>query len=79
MEGKVCETCGNHYDKAFEIVMAGERHQFDSFECAIDALAPRCAHCKVRVVGHGVEEGSAIYCCKHCAAMKGATAVRDRA
>jgi hypothetical protein len=34
-----CETCGNDYDKAFEIVMAGTSHTFDSFECAIQALA----------------------------------------
>lgn len=78
-----CETCGNTYDKAFQVVLAGTTHQFDSFECAIEALAPRCSHCKVRVVGHGVEEGSAIYCCKHCAASaskkKGGTQVRDRA
>jgi threonine dehydrogenase-like Zn-dependent dehydrogenase len=30
-----CEACGNDYDKAFEVVAAGERHTFDSFESAI--------------------------------------------
>ena len=30
-------------------------HIFDSFECAIHALAPTCAHCSCRVIGHGVE------------------------
>lgn len=35
-----CEMCGNDYDRAFEAVMAGERHTSDSFECAIHALAP---------------------------------------
>ncbi len=30
-----CETCGNDYDKAFEVVQGDERHVFDSFECAI--------------------------------------------
>jgi hypothetical protein len=30
-----CETCGNEYDKAFEITLAGRSHTFDSFECAI--------------------------------------------
>ena len=38
-----CETCGNHYDKAFEVVLDGQRHVFDSFECAIERVAPRCA------------------------------------
>jgi uncharacterized Zn finger protein len=29
----VCEVCGNDYDKSFEVVTAGTRHVFDSFEC----------------------------------------------
>src|SRR5436190_1287285 len=29
-----CEVCGNEYDKSFELVAAGARHTFDSFECA---------------------------------------------
>src|SRR5207248_11410330 len=36
-----CEVCGNEYDKAFELITAGARHTFDSFECAIQAIAPR--------------------------------------
>ncbi len=48
-----CEVCGNGYDKAFEVLASGRRHVFDSFECAIQALAPRCAHCGCRVIGHG--------------------------
>ena len=35
-----CETCGNHYDKAFKVIKEGRTHTFDSFECAIHALAP---------------------------------------
>ena len=34
---------------------------FDSFECAIHAMAPTCAHCSCRIVGHGVEQGGRIY------------------
>jgi hypothetical protein len=30
----VCEVCGNDYDKSFEVIAAGARHTFDSFECA---------------------------------------------
>lgn len=62
-----CDQCGNDYDKTFEIVKAGERKTFDSFECAIEAMAPRCAHCNCRIIGHGVEEGGKSYCCSHCA------------
>ena len=74
-----CETCGNDYDKAFDISMAGQSHTFDSFECAIQALAPTCEHCGCRILGHGVEADGAMYCCAHCAGQKGVTAVQDRA
>jgi hypothetical protein len=52
-----CEVCGNEYDKAFDLIAAGQRHTFDSFECAIQAIAPICEHCQCRVIGHGVEVG----------------------
>jgi hypothetical protein len=51
----VCDVCGNDYDKTFEIRAEGRTHTFDSFECAIQALAPTCGHCGCRVIGHGVE------------------------
>ena len=76
-----CETCGNDYDKAFTVTMPGgdERHLFDSFECAIHALAPTCSHCGVRIVGHGVEADGSIFCCAHCAEASGAGGLADRA
>jgi len=74
-----CEVCGNEYDKAFTVTADGESHTFDSFECAIHALAPECAHCGCRVVGHGVEKGDQVFCCAHCAKLAGATELRDRA
>ncbi len=73
-----CEVCGNDYDKSFTVELGGQRHTFDSFECAIHALAPTCAHCGCHVVGHGVEEDGAIYCCAHCAHESGAMDVQDR-
>src|SRR5207248_5851955 len=51
-----CETCGNDYDKAFQVTMNGKAHTFDSFECTIHALAPSCDHCGIRIVGHGLEK-----------------------
>ena len=42
-----CEVCGNDYDKTMEITRGGEAHTFDSFECAIHALAPTCEHCGI--------------------------------
>jgi hypothetical protein len=73
-----CETCGNDYDKTFDVIQDGQTHTFDSFECAIQALAPVCGHCEVRVVGHGVEAGGEIYCCAHCALQAGVAGVQDR-
>ena len=73
-----CEVCGNDYDKSFEVIADGESHTFDSFECAIHLLAPKCAHCDCRVIGHGVEADNSIYCCAHCAEMSGVAGLEDR-
>ncbi len=62
-----CEVCGNEYDKVLKITHEGEAHTFDSFECAIHALAPACAHCGCKIIGHGREAGGRIFCCDHCA------------
>lgn len=40
-----CEICGNQFDKSFDVIIGGKRHTFDSFECAISAVAPTCTHC----------------------------------
>ena len=74
-----CEVCGNEYDKAFQVIQAGKTHTFDSYECAIHLLAPICAHCGCKIVGHGVEENGKIFCCANCARMLGANMVHDRA
>jgi hypothetical protein len=60
-------------------IAGGAAHTFDSFECAIQKLAPSCAHCGCRILGHGVEAGGAMYCCAHCARHSGEKALRDRA
>jgi Rieske Fe-S protein len=75
-----CDVCGNDYDKAFRVTTAGgETRTFDSFECAIHALAPTCEHCGCRVIGHGVETDGRIFCCAHCAEQAGVTGLADRA
>jgi hypothetical protein len=73
-----CEVCGNDYDKAFIVTLQGEQHTFDSFECAIHALAPTCEHCGCHIVGHGVEQDGLMYCCAHCAHASGASELKDR-
>jgi hypothetical protein len=56
-----CDVCGNDYDKAFEVTSGGRTMTFDSFECAIQAMAPSCAHCGCKIVGHGVEAAGNIF------------------
>lgn len=73
-----CELCGNDYDKSFQVTQGSTTHTFDSFECAINVLAPTCAHCGCRIVGHGVEANGKIYCCAHCAHAMGAQKIQDR-
>ncbi len=80
MNAVSCETCGNQYDKAFRVTTSdGAEHVFDSFECAIQALAPTCSHCRCRVIGHGMESDLKFYCCAHCAGASGLPEMRDRA
>ncbi len=57
--------------------MGGKTHVFDSFEWAIQALAPTCAHCGCRIVGHGVEADGVFDCCAHCADQQGVRGVQD--
>ena len=74
-----CQTCGNEYDKVFEVTKDGARYVFDSFECAIEKLAPRCGSCGLRVIGHGVEKDELIFCCVNCAELAGVHELQDRA
>ena len=81
-----CETCGNDYDKSFQVTMNERRIPSTVsnapftrwFECAIHALAPTCAHCGIRIVGHGLEQGGTFFCCDHCAEKEGVHGLRDR-
>ena len=75
----VCEVCGNDYWMSFEVrTVSGDTHVFDSFECAIQRLAPVCEHCRCRIIGHGVESNGTMYCCVHCAKEAGTRGLRDR-
>ena len=67
---KTCETCKNSYDKTFDVSIGGTTHTFDSFACAIYALAPHCHQCKAR---------GQYFCCANCARQAGITETVDRA
>ena len=75
----ICAACGNEYAGTFE-VRPDEMSVFvfDSFECAIQLLAPTCAHCGIRVIGHGVEADGVVFCCAHCARSVGSPGPIDR-
>ena len=75
----ICDVCGNDYDAAMTIEVPGRGSgTFDSFECAIHALAPTCGHCGIRIIGHGLQAGDSFFCCAHCAEREGHADLRDR-
>ncbi len=73
-----CDSCGNEYDKSFQLTISGKTYTFDSFECAIRTVAPLCEHCGVPIIGHGLEKNGRMFCCDHCAVGEGVTELRDR-
>jgi hypothetical protein len=62
---------------SFEVHAQGAVHVFDSFECAIQRMAPICEHCQCRIVGHGVEADHRFFCCAHCARESGVRELVD--
>ncbi len=73
-----CDHCGNDYHLSFEVHTAdGDMHTFDSFECAIHMLAPRCEHCGCRIIGHGIESDRVFFCCASCARKAGVRSAVD--
>lgn len=72
-----CEVCGNEYYLSFDVILRDKRYTFDSFECAIQKLAPHCEHCGCRIIGHGLEAGEKFYCCANCARQSGVKDVKD--
>ncbi|MGN5236123.1 MULTISPECIES: hypothetical protein [unclassified Rhodococcus (in: high G+C Gram-positive bacteria)] len=73
-----CDTCGNNYDKTFTVTRENVTGTYDSFECAAVAMAPECAHCHCRILGHGVEANGVMFCCAHCARQVGQDQLTDR-
>jgi hypothetical protein len=74
-----CEQCGNEGGRTFEISIDGKVHIFDSFECAIFAVADPCGHCGCRILGHPVINANGLFCCEHCARAFEAAAAGESA
>jgi hypothetical protein len=66
-----CNSCGNEYERSFEVRVGGQSHTFDCFECAIHMLAPICESCGCRILGHGVQSNDLMFCSAHCARARG--------
>jgi hypothetical protein len=74
-----CDVCGNDYDKSFTVTpVRGESKTFDSFECAIHALAPPAPTAAARSSDTD-GEGGAFQLCANCATQAGAKGMKDRA
>ncbi|HZL13579.1 MAG TPA: hypothetical protein VFC85_05500 [Verrucomicrobiae bacterium] len=65
-----CITCGNTHEKSFQVILDGKTYTFDSFDCAIQALAAVCPHCHTKIIGIGVKENNKIYCSAQCATFE---------
>lgn len=66
-ENVSCEVCGNNDKECFEVYLGRERHVFDSFECAMNAMLPKCSQCNCQIIGQGVQLGEVIFCSYECA------------
>lgn len=66
-----CATCGNDYERSFQVTFDGHSYAFDCFECAIHKLAPVCRACACPILGHGVQSGDQMFCSSHCARAQG--------
>lgn len=73
----VCIVCENQYKNSFDVQRGGKSYTFDSFECAINKLAPICKICSCKIIGHGMESNSDYYCGAHCARKGGIKDARD--
>jgi phage terminase large subunit GpA-like protein len=61
-----CEVCGKEFTKPVTVEWNGEQKTVDSFECAVQALAPRCEHCGQPVMNQSIQDDAPFYCCSVC-------------
>jgi hypothetical protein len=61
-----CEVCGKNEECCFEVHLGGEIHVFDSFECAISGLMPRCSKCGSILLSPGIQFQGMLYCSYAC-------------
>jgi hypothetical protein len=73
----VCEVCGSQAG-CFEVHLGGEKHVFDSFDCAMRGLMPKCSLCGGMILGHELQVGNESYCSYACASLSPVVEVEVR-
>ncbi len=61
-----CETCGRQNEGLFEVIKDGVSRTFDSFDCAIEAMARPCKNCGCLITGNDSLDGDITFCCGAC-------------
>lgn len=61
-----CVNCGFNIEKDYILFINGTEYTFDSFECAVNFVAPRCANCNSIIMGHGIKYSDEIFCSQIC-------------
>lgn len=62
-----CDHCGLLHVHGFKVEVNGRTYFFDTFECAILQVAPRCDRCGTPIRGHGIEQEESLFCSAACA------------
>jgi len=62
-----CETCSNEAEKLFEVIVCGQSHAYDSFQCAVMAMAHRCDFCGLSISTPVMEHNGRHFCSSSCA------------
>jgi hypothetical protein len=65
-EDERCMNCGLNIEKDYILYINGTEFTFDSFECAINFVAPRCTHCNSIILGRGTKQSDDIFCSPQC-------------
>jgi hypothetical protein len=63
---KKCQVCNGTYNY-FKVIIGETHHEFDCFECAIQALAPTCYRCGNKIIGHVHTNQGKNFCDSLCA------------
>jgi len=69
-EDERCMNCGLNIEKDYILYINGTEFTFDSFECAINFVAPRCSNCNTIIIGRGIKYSDEIFCGQNCSIEK---------